>query len=390
MSKKKKKNNNQIADEREYLKRCEEMRREYEQELADRKARLAASKVPNEIRPDYVYINGMVYGFPREDGTYVDWDDVKEDVIKASKHQRNAFACLYCNGGNENPIGEFKGEILKYEAGRILFKKLWLQYDTGTYDDPIVEDQEDHVWMYDIEPFDELDANVGWCFKFKAYVYAYKRQDGTIDFGLKCPEDVEVIEKYQLPDSETKSIADTIRDCYDIVCETCMFHEQCYGDMCFRDEEDRENIVRQIYLSNPNNVNAIRKLLLETWEFEDKAYLAGMLIDLEETPTGELADEHGIAVGICPTDSALSPGDIILSIEGDEIKTVDDVADVVKGKNIGDSMHVVKRQAGSDEEKAVDCILFGRDTLVDAMITYFKLSEIAEIADDAAHASCRF
>lgn len=102
--------------------------------------------------------------------------------------------------------------------------------------------KEDHVWMSK-EGFG--DCQVGDCFSFFAEVYRYlKTSNGKmIDFGLRNPDNIKKIESYELP-SDDELLMQSIDQ---IICETCMFRDHCYGGMCIANREWRDNMRRSMF-----------------------------------------------------------------------------------------------------------------------------------------------
>ena len=64
-----------------------------------------------------------------------------------------------------------------------------------------------------------------------------------IDFGLRNPENIKKIESYELP-SDDELLMQSIDQ---IICETCMFRDHCYGEMCIANKEWRENMRESMF-----------------------------------------------------------------------------------------------------------------------------------------------
>ena len=144
---------------------------------------------------------------------------------------RQEFVNLYLN----IPMG-FKGEIEKINKNKVCFKRI---FTTGMFYDGVMFDgKEDHVWMAKagFEPF-----QVGDSVEFCAEVYRYiKTGNGKkIDFGLRNPSGIKLIEPYELP-TDKQLIKQSVDE---IVCETCYLGEYCNG-ICIRPKEEL-NLLKQ-------------------------------------------------------------------------------------------------------------------------------------------------
>lgn len=143
------------------------------------------------------------------------------------ENARGYFLWYIAEGGNNVAFGDFKGKVLKIEKDKgILFKEIFVEFDEGCGD--VVNGKEDHVWIFDCQEFLNMGIQVGDCVKFNALAYAYKRQDGSIDFGLKAPQWIQYIPDYELPKDEDLNLQAIER----MVCETCLYSEHCYGEPC--------------------------------------------------------------------------------------------------------------------------------------------------------------
>ena len=138
---------------------------------------------------------------------------------------RGYFLWYISAGGDKVAFGDFKGKVLKIKENEaILFKRIYVSFDEMCGD--VVEGKEDHVWIYDADEFFKMGVEVGDCVKFNALAYAYRRKNGSIDFGLKAPQWIQYIHKYDLPDNDKLKLQSVSW----IVCETCLYSEHCYGN----------------------------------------------------------------------------------------------------------------------------------------------------------------
>lgn len=143
------------------------------------------------------------------------------------ENARSYFLWYIAEGGNNVAFGDFKGKVLKIKKNKgILFKEIFVEFDEGCGD--VINGKEDHVWIFDCQEFLNMGIQVGDCVKFNALAYAYKRQDGSIDFGLKAPQWIKYIPDYELPKDEDLNLQSIER----MVCETCLYSEHCYGEPC--------------------------------------------------------------------------------------------------------------------------------------------------------------
>lgn len=145
------------------------------------------------------------------------------DINKCS---RNGFkGCYYDAGG----YGQFKGEVVQVKENgsdiRYLFKRIYVEYQSGV---DILEDKEDHVWIFKANAFKDKGIKVGDCVSFNGEIIPYVRKDGTYDLGIETPEDITKIENYELP-SDEQMMAQFLKQ---LRCETCLYSEQCYGAFC--------------------------------------------------------------------------------------------------------------------------------------------------------------
>ena len=151
--------------------------------------------------------------------TYPEFIDIQ---IQTGKHYRGSFMLCYYY----DPI-EFKGEVETFGKGTICFKRIYVD---GMYPDGVMfEGKEDHVWMSS-EGFGKL--NKGDCISFFAETYRYvKTSDGKkLEFGLRNPQSVKKIEKYQLP-TDDELLDQTLNQ---IICESCYLYDSCSRINCVR------------------------------------------------------------------------------------------------------------------------------------------------------------
>ena len=157
---------------------------------------------------------------------------------------RSSFMHYYAVGGNQVAFGEFKGTVSKITQNRkFLFERIDVSFDE--MDGTIISGKENHVWMSDTNEFFKMNIKKGDCVKFNALVYAYKRKNKSIDFALKEPQFIEIINSYELVSDEFLKRQEAER----IVCSLCTFSEHCYGTLCIANMEWKKDITNTI-LSN--------------------------------------------------------------------------------------------------------------------------------------------
>ena len=171
-------------------------------------------------------------------GSKVSYDEYL-DIQRFSGSRRECFAKCFYDGGH----GAYcKGQIerINENKGKILFKRIFV---SGMYGDGICFDgKEDHVWM-SRKGFEKY--KVSDCISFYAEVYQYlKTGNGKeLDFAVRNPEDIETIDYYELPSDD-----DLLKqELGDLVCETCMYSEQCYRDPCIAAPGWREERIQQLF-----------------------------------------------------------------------------------------------------------------------------------------------
>lgn len=137
----------------------------------------------------------------------------------------------------------YKGKILKIQKDRVLFKEI---YVNGFHSDGEgFYGKEDHIWIIDKEFANEIKKmklKCGDCVEFEGTEYQYTRINGLTDYSVKEIFDVKQIDDYELP-TDGQLHLQAIES---LVCETCIFAEQCYGTFCILGEEKRQARVNQL------------------------------------------------------------------------------------------------------------------------------------------------
>ena len=171
--------------------------------------------------------------------------EIEENVIHISgddyrHYLQGAYAC----GGG---YADCKGRVIQIAKDKgYLFKTLYVGF--MEHDGSYTDGKEDHVWVYDAEPFKKANIGLGDCVSFTGQVYPYKRRDGSRDYGLKECFDIKKIESYSLPDDEKLRKQGAER----IVCDTiCMYSEQCAG-LCIAPDGWKEEMIKTLLHSDDN------------------------------------------------------------------------------------------------------------------------------------------
>lgn len=167
--------------------------------------------------------------------------ELKRINTSMQENARTYFLWYIAEGGNNVAFGDFKGKVLQINKNKgVLFKNIYIEF--FTHDGSVVKGKENHVWFFDCQEFLYNDIKVGDCVKFTALAYAYKRQNGSIDFGLKTPQNIQYISDYELPTNEDLNLQSIER----IICEACMYSEHCYGEFCIATPGYKESMIIQL------------------------------------------------------------------------------------------------------------------------------------------------
>ena len=202
-------------------------------------------------------------------GEFRSYDEYLE-VQKCScgKTRRYFEICYYHEAGAD---AGFKGRILRFDDKKVLFKRIMVD---GLYGDGTgFFGKEDHVWMdkADFAQFKPED-----CVSFEAEVYRYMRKkDGKlIDYGLRNPTMITPLESYEVPTDE-----ELINQQIDqLVCETCMYHDQCYS-MCIANEQDRRERFETLKNLQPGKFTPLTVMLAYELEYRMMTQMGGFNLD---------------------------------------------------------------------------------------------------------------
>ncbi len=168
-------------------------------------------------------------------GEKLSYDEYLEIQKQSQGKVRGWFQLCYY----EISLG-FKGQIERKTQNRVCFKRIFVE---GMYSDGLcIDGKEDHVWM-DLEGFEQF--KIGDSVSFSAEVYRYlKTGNGKlIDFGLRNPTEITIIDPYELP-SDDDLMRQSVEE---IVCETCLFTDKCYG-ICLLPKGEKKKRVDDMLL----------------------------------------------------------------------------------------------------------------------------------------------
>ena len=183
--------------------------------------------------------------------------ELKRINTSMQENSRSYFLWYIAGGGSNTAFGDFKGKVIQIEKDKgILFKEIYVEFDE--MDGSVVKGKEDHVWIFDCQEFLKMGIQVGDCVKFNALAYAYKRQDGTIDFALKAPQWIQYIPDYELPKDEDLNLQAIKR----IICETCLYNKHCYGESCIAAPGYKEIMTVQLLEASGASKEFVDKYIL--------------------------------------------------------------------------------------------------------------------------------
>lgn len=162
--------------------------------------------------------------------TYDEYLDIQH---KSASLSRLGFGrCFY-----EGRYASFTGQITRIDKkkGKLCFKRIYI---SGTYQDgTCFEEKEDHVWM-DAAEFKNFNCGDKICFGAEVYRYLKRGTGKRIDYALRSPYNIAIVEDYSLP-SDEELLMQTIDE---MICEVCLYKDQCYLGMCIANEEWRRNM----------------------------------------------------------------------------------------------------------------------------------------------------
>ena len=159
------------------------------------------------------------------------------DIMRASIGRvRQYFECCYYNAAD----CFFKGQIERKSRGNICFKRIHISalHEDGTGH----EHKEDHVWMPE-KGFESYSTGDSLSFQAEIYRYLKTGNGKTIDYALRNPSCIKQVDSYELP-SDDDILMESIDN---LICEACLYNEQCYRFFCIANEEWVESMKSMLY-----------------------------------------------------------------------------------------------------------------------------------------------
>ena len=274
--------------------------------------------------------------------------------VPYNQPHRNVLEHYYFEGGADIPFGVFRGKVLQVVPNKgILIKRLYVLAECFDFACTTVEGVEDHVWIYDPQPFLEKHIMARDCVSFSAIAYQYRRKNGTFDYGLKECCNVEKIHSYALPDEEKIRRREAWKSIQNLICETCAFDRHCDRLYCLRGSRYLEFRAKEMFFSTHQNL--VQKDVQEiVAKLEDDKFLDCYLDFVPaRSRRGSPQDCSGVNCMFGVERNGLVCGDRILRLDGCVIRTMADVKSVLSKHEVGDVLSVVvdRRDAPSTTKK---------------------------------------
>ena len=162
-----------------------------------------------------------------KNGNFKSYDEYLEVQKRSHGKIRDNFETCYYSMVDYKFSGKI--EFFTPAKNKVIFTRIAIKGMMS--DGDMFEGKEDHIWM-DMEPFKEFSP--GDNLRFSADIERYmKRKNGKlIDYELSNPRMIEKIESYKIP-TDDELLRQQIKM---IICETCVYHDQCYQVFCLMDQ----------------------------------------------------------------------------------------------------------------------------------------------------------
>ena len=182
----------------------------------------------------------------------------------------SGLECYYALGGYKDAFAVIKGHVDAISSVKgYFFACLSISFEIadmllyielgGLDDDRIYTDLEEHFWISDVKPFEDVGIVVGDCVEFTAFVYAYYRYDGQIAYSLKCPQSI-----HKITSAEVEHLSMRLTHEYheDFVYSHCMYTKQCSREHCIASDGYKiEHILSLKFLISTDFLVEQRKIL---------------------------------------------------------------------------------------------------------------------------------
>ncbi len=228
--------------------------------------------------------------------TSTTYDEFLNIQRRGSANVRKYFEMCYI----EDFQNWFMGQIQKIDdqKKKLVFRQIAV---AGTYrNGNDFFGLEDHVWM-DSRGFE--NCVVGDNVRFFADVYKYyKPNEKRIDYALEDPTSIEKIESYEIPTKE--DLID--QQVEQLVCETCRYGEQCFGN-CIANQEERKARIDLLKSFQKGKFTPLTVHLAYELEYRMYQQMGGIKMPDKDTPKYAIMQKF---VKICEETPCYYVGDL--------------------------------------------------------------------------------
>ena len=239
-----------------------------------------------------------------ENGAFKSYSEYLDVQERSCGKIRTCFEMSYYHGWG----CDFKGQVARVNAldGTVLFKQITIEGFYGDGDG--FYGKEDHVW---ISTEDTSAFRSGESLSFTAEVYRYMKhggQDGKlIDYGLRNISDILEIESYGVPTDEEL----TDQQISQLVCETCLYHDQCIGVSCTANRNERKERIATLKSLEPGKFTFRTVLLAYELEYGILAQAGGIRLDRND-PHYDVMERFA---AICASHPVCYYGDVMEAVD---------------------------------------------------------------------------
>lgn len=180
----------------------------------------------------------------------------QQNIANVEKMQQREYLKI------EN-FGKYFAKVVSIEENRIVLKNVVIDgirhYGIGFIGS---EDHVNIVETKDVKTLTDKDVHPGYKICFTAQPYGYTRKDGSVDISLCDISDVEFVDNYHIP-TKDELIDEQIQN---LVCEVCIFNENCCGGMCIANQEERKKKIEILKNLQPGKFTPLTVLAAyEIW-----------------------------------------------------------------------------------------------------------------------------